>query len=506
MGKDTPAQPTPPDPVRVAQAQSQYNREAAIAQANLDRIDQYTPQGSIRYTQIGTNSDGTPRYRQDQTYSPDQQALYDQNNQIAQSLGGLAESNVNRVAATQGQDFNYNGMTPMVTGVNSPTVGTYNGPTPDITRSLGDAGQVQSSLGSGGQIQSSIGSGGDIQRRVGANDLTADASRVANAVYGQATSRLDPQFNQQQSDITAKLASQGIPVGSEAYNREMDNFNRTRNDAYNQANFSAIQAGGNEQSRLFGLDMSQGQFANQAQAQAFGQGAQQGQFANEAQAQQFGQGATAGQFANQAQDQRYTQNLGAAEFYNNSGDQQLRNNLSATGFNNQAGAQQFNQDTQNANMNNAGRQQQIQEATYLRNLPLNDIAALLGTGGGVQNPMFSNVSQVGVAAPDYMGQVNNTYNAQMQQYNQAQAAQSQALGSIFGLAGSAAMAFSDRRLKDNIVRIGTLANGLATYAFNYIGSKARQFGVMAQEVLGVVPDAVIVAPSGHMVVDYRKVW
>jgi hypothetical protein len=93
------------------------------------------------------------------------------------------------------------------------------------------------------------------------------------------------------------------------------------------------------------------------------------------------------------------------------GADRLSEQMAATGFNNQAGAQEFNQGVTNANLNNAGRQQQIQEATYLRNLPLNDIAALLGTGGGVQGPQFSSVSQVGVAAPDYMGQVNNTYNA-----------------------------------------------------------------------------------------------
>src|SRR5207245_1466002 len=104
--------------------------------------------------------------------------------------------------------------------------------------------------------------------------------------------------------------------------------------------------------------------------------------------------------------------------------------------------QAFNQDLQGANMNNNARQEQIQESTYLRNLPLNDIAALLGTGGGVQNPSFNPFAQVGVAAPDYMGQVNNTFNAQQNQYNQAQANRSQMLGSIFGLAGTAATAFS----------------------------------------------------------------
>jgi hypothetical protein len=451
MGKKSgPSQPAPPDPYATAQAQSQFSREAAIAQANMNRIDQYTPQGSITYNQIGTNSDGTPRYSQTQTYSPEQQALYDQQNQIAQQLGSTAQGQIGRVNQTMGAEFNYNGMTPMVTGVNTQPVQRVNGTT---------------------NLQTSLGDTGTIQQDVGPNDFSADAQRVANSVYNQATSRLDPQFQQQGNDLDARLAAQGIARGSEAANRELDNLSRSRNDAYNQANFSAIQAGANEQSRLFGLDLQRGQFHNQAQ------------------------------------DQRFTQALGAGEFGNNAQTQQQQNNMGVAGFNNQAGAQQFNQDVQNANFANTGRQQQIQEATYLRNMPLNDIAALLGTGGGVQNPTFQNVSQVGVAAPDYMGATYNTFNAQQNQYNQAQANRSAGLGAIFGMAGQLApLAFSDRRLKHSVVRIGTLANGLATYAFSYIGSKARQFGIMAQDALNVVPEAVIVTPSGYLAVDYRKVY
>jgi hypothetical protein len=451
MGKKSgPKAPPPPDPYKTADAQAQYSREAAIAQANMNRIDQYTPQGTIKYTQIGTNADGTPQYRQDQTYSPEQQALYDQQNQIAQALGSTAKDQIGRVNETMSRDFNYNGMTPQVTGINTQPVQRV-GNAPNLQTQLGDAGQIQKS--------------------VGPNDFSADAQRVANSVYNQATSRLDPQFQQQGNDLDARLAAQGIARGSEAANRELDNLSRSRNDAYNQANYSAIQAGANEQSRLFGLDLQKGQFANQAQ------------------------------------DQQFTQNLGRGEFGNNALTQQQQMQMGAAGFNNQAGAQQFNMDAQNASLANAGRQQQIQEATYLRNMPLNDIAALLGTGGGVQNPTFQNVAQVGIAAPDFMGAQYNTFNAQQQQYQQAQQNRSAGLGSIFGLAGSLApLAFSDIRLKQNIVRIGTLANGLATYAFDYIGGKVRQFGIMAHEALDVVPDAVIVMPNGYLAVDYRKVY
>jgi hypothetical protein len=167
--------------------------------------------------------------------------------------------------------------------------------------------------------------------------------------------------------------------------------------------------------------------------------------------------------------------------------------------------QWFNQDSSNATFNNSARQQQIQEAAYQRNMPLNDIAALMN-GSQVNAPQFSSVPQVGVQAGDYQGQVQSNYQSQLQQQQAKQAARSQMLGSIFGAAGTAATAFSDKRLKDNIVRIGTLANGIATYAFKYIGDTAQQFGVMAQEVLGVLPEAVSYDEDGYMLVDYGKVY
>ena len=64
---------------------------------------------------------------------------------------------------------------------------------------------------------------------------------------------------------------------------------------------------------------------------------------------------------------------------------------------------------------------------------------------------------------------------------------------------------SDRRLKTNIVRIGTRPDGLGVYEFDYIWGGGRRVGLMAQEVLEVYPDAVSEMPDGHLAVDYRRV-
>jgi hypothetical protein len=62
--------------------------------------------------------------------------------------------------------------------------------------------------------------------------------------------------------------------------------------------------------------------------------------------------------------------------------------------------------------------------------------------------------------------------------------------------------FSDRRLKQDIVAIGKLPNGLDLYRFKYRWSEIEYVGVMAQEALSVSPEAVQIGPDGFYRVDY----
>ena len=66
------------------------------------------------------------------------------------------------------------------------------------------------------------------------------------------------------------------------------------------------------------------------------------------------------------------------------------------------------------------------------------------------------------------------------------------LGQGIGIAASlASLAGSDIRIKENIVPEGTKWKGLNVYAYNYIGDSTPRRGVMAQEVEGIYPDAVV---------------
>ena len=70
-----------------------------------------------------------------------------------------------------------------------------------------------------------------------------------------------------------------------------------------------------------------------------------------------------------------------------------------------------------------------------------------------------------------------------------------------GAAGPAALP-SDRRLKENIVKLGESISGLGIYKFNYIGKAKQYIGAMADEVIKVFPEAAVLRPDGFYAVKY----
>jgi hypothetical protein len=86
------------------------------------------------------------------------------------------------------------------------------------------------------------------------------------------------------------------------------------------------------------------------------------------------------------------------------------------------------------------RDRAIQEMTNLRSQPINEVAALLGTGSGVQNPNFVSTPQTQVAPTDVVGAYGQQQAADLQRYQIGQSGQNAAMGGLFGLGGSAIMA------------------------------------------------------------------
>jgi len=97
MGKPKP--PAPPDPKATAAAQTGTNIATATANQQLQNVNQITPYGNLTYDQTGVYNmfDPTtktwhqiPKTTATQTFSPSQQAIFDQSQVAQQNLAGTA--------------------------------------------------------------------------------------------------------------------------------------------------------------------------------------------------------------------------------------------------------------------------------------------------------------------------------------------------------------------------------------------------------------------------------
>lgn len=442
MGKSSPTPPPAPDPIQTSDAQTASNKETAAYNAAINRVDQYSPWGSQTYTQTGVDPNtGAPLYRSDINLSPEQQALYQSQVGQDQQINNIAGGYMNRIQGVMGSPLDVSGLPSLQGSANAPG--------------------VMYGFGGGGPIQRNLDFSG-APALPGVNDFGAERQRVEDAQYGRQTAYLDPEYQNKEKQLTSNLANQGIMQGSEAWKNAFDDYNRSKSFDYSQARNDAILAGGNEQSRLFGLGLG-------ARQQAVGERQAQGDFANQAQAQGFGQNQQQGAFYNQAQAQGLSQAL------------------------------------QNAGLSNQARQQGISEAAYLRSLPLNEFNALR-SASQIQMPQFQNQQPINMQGTDVSGNMWKAFGAQQDAYNQQVGMRNANTTGLYGLGGMLGGAYirSDARLKKNAKLIGSTRKGLPVYEYSYIWENQPRIGVMAQDVEKVIPAAVI-SVNGYKSVNYAMV-
>jgi hypothetical protein len=157
----------------------------------------------------------------------------------------------------------------------------------------------------------------------------------------------------------------------------------------------------------------------------------------------------------------------------------------------------------------ARRDRAISEMLQERQVPLNEMAAMM-SGVPVQSPSFVSVPQAQIAAPDFMGATYASYTGQhdafQRQADRDAELRNAMIGGLFGMgsAGLGGLGMSDRRLKTNIRKLGYMANGIGVYVYNYIWGGPEWIGVMADEVKTVLPDAVV-RIGEYDAVDYSKI-
>jgi Chaperone of endosialidase len=472
------------DYAKAAKLTAQGNLAAAQAQATANRVNQINPYGSIQYYQTGVDAQGNPTYSAAAALSPEQQALLDAQNYQSLGLAQTANRALGNVYNTYGRAFDV-----------APFMQQEVGQGPQFTQ-LGQADQMMR----GGQTE-------QLQRSLDQNAGMSGWDRASNLIM----QRLEPQMQRQEQQLEQRLASQGIPVGSEAYTRAKQDLAMQQNDLRTQAQ---LQAQGIQQN-LFGQELAAGQFGNLATTQ---------------------------------QQQNLLQNLG---FTNEAMQQDFANRQAQLAFNNQLGQQGYQNQLAQQQANNLARQNNFALASYLRGLPMQELNALRA-GSQVTNPSFIGVPQTGqVGGPDLLSAYQAQQNANIAAQNRQAAQQSNLQSGLFSLGGSllgnlggvgnaiggvvntvgniggglvrgatnvvssignaVGKLFSDSRLKENIKPVGVLDNGLTLYSFEYkdevknhpMGGEGVHVGVMADEVEKVFPYAVSTLDDGYKVVDYR---
>ena len=516
MGKKS--SPPAPDYAAAAKLQGQENRDTAQYNTELNRVNQVTPYGSLTWNQT-TGTDGKPVWTQTMTLSPEQQALQSGQDKLSKQYLDTASAGMGRVSDALAQPFDtsklrdptYMGQGGTSAKVNIPYTTVGSGPQFDRFDASQYGGAMPNApilggAGGGGSIANTFDTSG-VRKLPGEIDDTS-RKRVEEAIM----SRINPQYQADEQALRTRLLNSGIEVGTDAYNREMNNFSQRLNDARMQA----VLQGGQEESRQVGLQAGlQGQEFSQAyQKGKFGQDADIANANNALQALGINNSAALGMYNAQlaGQNQRFNQGLAGAQFNNSMSQQQFQNALSNAQFSNNAADLATQRQLQidqignsmalaNNSYNNAASQQALQQQSYLRSLPLNETNALR-TGAQVQGPQFSQYYTGGNAqvAPIFDASVaQGNYTAALNANNQS--GSNALLGGLASM-GSAWIS-SDPRLKSNIVRIGTHPLGIGLYEYTIEGKRTR--GVMSTEVRAVMPEAVKVDDRGFDMVNYSAI-
>ncbi len=93
----------------------------------------------------------------------------------------------------------------------------------------------------------------------------AARQRAEEATFASVADKVIPQYQQLQEDMATNLVNQGIPVGSEAYQRAMGSLISSQNNALTDAAYNSIVAGQNAYSNSLSDAINTATFGNTAQ-------------------------------------------------------------------------------------------------------------------------------------------------------------------------------------------------------------------------------------------------
>ena len=328
------------------------------------------------------------------------------------------------------------------------------------------------------------------------NAANSAIAQNQNAALQQQTAANQAQAQQYaQSQGNAQFANQAQLAGFNANLQNQQAQNQAIGQNYQQG--MGTQAAQNQAAaQNFGQNVANQQLGNQATQQNFNNALATQAAQNQAIGQNFGQNVTSQQLANAAIGQNYQQGMSTQAAQNQALAQNQATATQQQQLNNAAQLQQYNQNLGQGQFSNQAALQELQKQMTLRNQPLNEITGLM-SGSQLQMPQFQGYNPTSITPAPIFAGAQAQGAANMQNYGIQQSGANAATSGLFGLAG---VALSDRRLKSNIERIGTHKLGIGIYEYDIFGG--RQQGVMADEVEKVMPEAVLMHPSGYKMVNY----
>jgi hypothetical protein len=262
MGKPDP--PPAPDFQGAAQAQGQANIDATRVGAKLNNPDIYSPYGSQTVT-YGGGFD-TDRYNSDMAkYQSDLAAWQNQVNALqgTHSLTGTLQlgalNDTKPIAPNSTQYYLGDPDHPTIRQTFSPEQQALFDQSMRTKRLLGGLGE-QGTMALRGLVGTPLNMGNLPE----SGNVPQSGSAYQNQAYNAMMSRINEDEGRRRDDLNSNLVAAGHHAGSKAYDDQMNLANREYNDARNQA----ILGSGQEASRLFGMDASNFGMQNQLRQQA----------------------------------------------------------------------------------------------------------------------------------------------------------------------------------------------------------------------------------------------
>lgn len=206
--------PSTPDYAGAAKAQGAADKAVAQYQTGMDRPNQYAPGGSVQWEFKGSdiNNPKAGDWHQTTALSPEQQAIYDAQQQNDLALQGLGSTAIGQAQNVMGSEFD-----------------------PNLTSFNPAQGLAQSNTGLPGNTLNQF---GNIDENV--DRYNAEA---AQALYDKTTQLYGERFGEDEAKERQRLAAMGLQEGSAAYGNAMQSFNRNKNEAYETASLNSLLKG-----------------------------------------------------------------------------------------------------------------------------------------------------------------------------------------------------------------------------------------------------------------------